>query len=66
MADSPALTRLLEPHRDELALPPRAAARTLRALVFAMSHPMMVEKPATPREIAQIFLHGVTKAGAPC
>jgi AcrR family transcriptional regulator len=66
MADSPALTRLLEPHRDQLALPPRAAARMLRALVFAMSHPMMVEKPGTPREIAQVFLHGVTKAGAPC
>src|SRR4051812_46946640 len=46
MADSPALTRLLEPHRDELAFAPRHAARTLRALVFAMSHPMMVDKPA--------------------
>jgi AcrR family transcriptional regulator len=66
MADSPALTRLLQPHREQLALPPRAAARTLRALVFAMSHPMMVEKAATPREIAQLFLHGVTKPGAPC
>jgi AcrR family transcriptional regulator len=66
MADSPALTRLLEPHRDELAFPPRAAARMLRALVFAMSHPMMVEKQASPKEIAQVFLHGVTKAGARC
>jgi AcrR family transcriptional regulator len=61
MADSPALTRLLEPHRDELAMPPSQAARTLRALVFAMSHPMMVDKPASPREIANVFLHGVTK-----
>src|SRR4051812_25918581 len=52
-ADSPALTRLLEPHRDDLAFPPRQAARTLRALVFAMSHPMMVDKPASPREIAR-------------
>jgi AcrR family transcriptional regulator len=66
MADSPALTRLLEPHRADLAFPPRQAARTLRALVFAMSHPMMVEKPATPREIAEVFLHGVTKKGARC
>jgi AcrR family transcriptional regulator len=66
MADSPALTRLLEPHRDELAFPTRQAARTLRALVFAMSHPMMVDKPATPREIAHVFLHGVTKADGPC
>jgi len=66
MADSPALTRLLEPHRDELAMPPRQAARTLRALVFAMSHPMMVDKPASPREIARVFLHGVTKGSGPC
>ncbi|MEY2458345.1 MAG: hypothetical protein QOG30_175 [Acidimicrobiaceae bacterium] len=66
MADSPALTRLLEPHRADLAFPPRQAARTLRALVFAMSHPMMVEKSATPREIAEVFLHGVTKKGARC
>jgi AcrR family transcriptional regulator len=66
MADSPALTRLFEPHRDELAFRPRYAARTLRALVFAMSHPMMVEKPASPREIAQVFLHGVTKKDAGC
>jgi AcrR family transcriptional regulator len=66
MADSPALTRLLEPHRDELALAPRYAARTLRALVFAMSHPMMVEKPASPREIASVFLYGVVKRGARC
>lgn len=66
MADSPALTRLLEPHRDQLAFPPRQAARTLRALVFAMSHPMMVEKPAPPRDIARVFLHGVTKEGSRC
>jgi AcrR family transcriptional regulator len=66
VADSPALARLLEPHRAELAFPPRQAARTLRALVLAMSHPMMVDKAASPREIAQVFLHGVTKRGAAC
>lgn len=61
MVDSPALVRLLEPHRAELAFPPNAAARLLRGIVFAMSHPMMVEKPASPREIAEVFLHGVSK-----
>src|SRR3954447_8177729 len=64
MADSPALTRLLEPHCDELTFPPRKAARTLRALVFAMSHPMMVDRPSSPHEIAEVFLHGVTKQAA--
>src|SRR4051812_28530084 len=45
MADSPALSRLLDPPGDGLVHPPRQAARTLRALVFAMSHPMMTEQP---------------------
>lgn len=66
MAESPALARLLAAHRDELAVPPRSAARTLRALAFAMSHPMMVERPAPPREIVRTFLHGVSAGGAGC
>jgi AcrR family transcriptional regulator len=61
MVDSPALARLLEPYRDELAFPSKVAARMLRGIVFAMSHPMMVEKPSSPREIAEVFLHGVSK-----
>jgi AcrR family transcriptional regulator len=60
MADSPNLTRLLEPHRDQLRYPPREAARMLRAVVFATSHPMMVKRPAPPSEIAQLFLHGAS------
>ena len=40
---------------------PRAAARNLRAITLAMSHPLLVEQPATPREIARLFLHGVAK-----
>ncbi len=66
MSESPALARLLEPHRDEFAYAPRAAARMLRALVFAMSHPMMVDEPAPPSEIVEVFLHGVSKAGRQC
>jgi len=64
MADSPALTRLLDAHRDELCVSPRVAARTLRALTMAMSHPMMVERPAAPREIARLYLHGVVPRDA--
>jgi AcrR family transcriptional regulator len=66
MGDSPALARLLEPHRDQLRYPPRQAARLLRAQVFAMTHPMMADRPSSPREIAHLFLHGATKASAPC
>ena len=65
MAESPTLAQLLSAHRAELAVPPRTAARTLRALTFAMSHPLMVERPASPREIARTFLHGVS-TGTPC
>jgi hypothetical protein len=61
MADSPALIRLLEVHRDELTVSPRAAARNLRALTLAMSHPLLVERPASPKEIARLFLHGVAE-----
>jgi AcrR family transcriptional regulator len=64
LAESPGLARLLAAHRDELAVPPRSAARTLRALAVAMSHPLMVERPAPPREITRTFLHGVA-AGRP-
>jgi AcrR family transcriptional regulator len=62
MEDSKALIRLLEAHRDELAVAPRTAARHLRALTLAMSHPLLVERPANPREVAHVFLHGVGTA----
>jgi AcrR family transcriptional regulator len=64
IAESAGLARILGAHKDELAVPPRSAARTLRALTVAMSHPLMVERPAPPREIVRTFLHGVS-AGRP-
>jgi AcrR family transcriptional regulator len=64
MLDSPALVGLLERHRDELEVPPLVAARTLRALTIAMSHPMMNEKPAAARTIAHQFLYGAARGGA--
>jgi AcrR family transcriptional regulator len=66
IAESPGLARLLAAHRDELAVPPRAAARTLRALTLAMSHPLMVERPAPAREIVRTFLHGVSSGSGRC
>lgn len=65
MAASPTLARLLDAHRDELDVTPRAAARALRALTFSMTHPLLIDRPAPPREITRLFLHGVSKA-APC
>ena len=59
MADSPALVRLFDAHRDELTVSPRLAARTLRAMTLAMSHPLLVDRPVAPPEIARLYLHGV-------
>jgi AcrR family transcriptional regulator len=61
--ESPALTSLLDAHRSELSVTPDAATRALRALTFAMTHPLLVERPAPPHEVARVFLHGVA---APC
>lgn len=59
LADSPAMARLFEAHRDELRMPTEQAVRALRAVTFALSHPMLVDRPAPPAEIAELFLHGV-------
>lgn len=60
LSDSPALTQLLAAHRAELAVTPRRAARALKALVLAMSHPMVAAQPAPASEVADRFLYGVT------
>ncbi|MEY2570332.1 MAG: hypothetical protein QOE63_682 [Acidimicrobiaceae bacterium] len=61
MLNSPALVRLLLQHRHELAVDPAAAARTLRGLTMAMSHPMIVDEPATAKTITKQFLYGVAR-----
>ena len=66
MSDSPALTALLEHHRADLTVTPRAAARNLRAITLAMSHPLLVEHPASTSEIARLYLHGAAKERRPC
>ena len=59
MPESRAMVRLFEAHRDELTVSPRVAARALRGLTFAQSHPLLIERPAPPKEIVRLFLHGV-------
>jgi AcrR family transcriptional regulator len=63
MVESKALVRLFEEHRDELTVSPPSAAQRLRAVTLAMSHPLLVERAATPKEIARMFVHGVGKVG---
>lgn len=61
MTDSPGVVALFEAHADEIRVPPVEAARRLRAVTLADSHPMLVEAPVPPAEIAALFLHGVAR-----
>ncbi|MEO6318046.1 MAG: TetR family transcriptional regulator [Acidimicrobiales bacterium] len=63
--DSPALTALFEAHRDEITVAPAEAARQLRAVTLAATHPMLSDAPMPAHRVAQLFLHGVS-AGRPC
>jgi AcrR family transcriptional regulator len=59
--DSPALTALFTPHAPCcLRTDARTAARRLRALVMAMSHPMLIaDQPPSPEEIVSLLLDGL-------
>jgi AcrR family transcriptional regulator len=59
VSESAALVALLKAHREELRVPPAEAARLLRAITLASSHPMMADKPMAPARIVDLFLHGV-------
>ncbi len=59
MAMPPALLDLLEPDADRLRVPVEVAARRLRAIALALTHPHMVPEPADPAEIVETFLHGL-------
>ena len=50
---------LLEPHRDQLRVPPAEVVRVVRLLTFSGSHPHISEnRLMTPDEIVDIVLHG--------
>jgi AcrR family transcriptional regulator len=55
-----ALIRVLEPDRDQLRVPAAEAARVLRLLVFAGSHPLITDgRPMTTRQVVTVLLDGV-------
>ncbi len=58
VSESAALVELLKANRQELRVPPAEAARLLRALTLASSHPMMADKPLAPARIVDLFLEG--------
>lgn len=57
--DSPALTGLLAPYRDQLQVSPSEAARLLRSMIMASTHPLLTDRPMRPRDLAHHFLYGV-------
>jgi AcrR family transcriptional regulator len=57
-----ALATLFEPFRDELRCEPIQAARLLRALTFAGTHPRLIEGPAlTAAETVTVLLDGLRR-----
>jgi AcrR family transcriptional regulator len=61
LVDSHALVRLFAGHTDRITVEPLEAARLLRALTLATTHPMLAGEPRTPAELVHLFLHGVAK-----
>ncbi len=60
---SPALLELFTRHRRELSIPPVDAARLLRSITLAVTHPSLAEVPMKPAAVVELFFHGVAK---PC
>lgn len=66
MPDSPALVALLTEHADHLRLEPALAARHLRSVTLALTHPFLVEHPEPVDGIRSFFLHGAAAGSEPC
>ncbi|HUP84584.1 MAG TPA: TetR/AcrR family transcriptional regulator [Acidimicrobiales bacterium] len=59
-ADLLALVHLFEPERKRLRHDPETAARELRALTLAVSHPALyADEPMSPSEIVTLLLDGI-------
>jgi AcrR family transcriptional regulator len=61
--ESPALVALMTRHRRELSIPPAEAATLLRSLTFAMTSPMLLDRPFGTDQVVRLFLHGASR---PC
>jgi AcrR family transcriptional regulator len=51
---------LLQPDRDRLRIPPDEAANALRAMTFALTHPIVNNgREPRPEQIVDLMLHGI-------
>lgn len=53
------LASFFEPFRRDIRVEPEQAARLLRALSFAGTHPRMTDQPLTPHELVSLLLDGI-------
>jgi AcrR family transcriptional regulator len=63
---SPVLVKLFEAHKDRLSVRPAEAAKRLRAVTLAVTHPLMNDAPMSSRDVAKQFLYGVHARSATC
>lgn len=63
-ADLVALAELFEPQRQHLRHDPATAAKELRALTLAVSHPALhADEPMSPAEVVSLLLDGIRTQG---
>jgi len=60
------LVRVFEAHRDRLSVRPTEAAKRLRALTLATTHPLLNDAPLSSRDVAKQFLYGVHVRSGSC
>jgi AcrR family transcriptional regulator len=63
LPQSPGLAAIFASEPGRVRVEPLVAARRLRAMTVALTHPLMTPEPATPEEIVDAFLHGVAAPG---
>jgi hypothetical protein len=57
-----AMVALIEPYRDELRVEPLQAARLLRMMTFAGTHPRIIDgTPLTAGELVGVLLDGIRR-----
>lgn len=59
LRESPTLTALFAANRDRISVEPEVAARMLRALALALTHPAMTSQAAEAATIVGVVLHGI-------
>ena len=60
------LVRIFEAHRERLAVKPPEAAKRLRAVTLATTHPLLNDAPLSSRDVVKQFLYGVHARSGQC